>query len=61
MSTLMFALAGLIATAQDRLLARLPKQSPLIKRRTGVLLIVIGVWLVALAVWAEPFARSLAS
>lgn len=52
----MFALAVVIGTAQDEFTSRLRAEAPRIKRWGGVVLMVVGLWLVAIGVWANFFA-----
>ena len=54
---LMFALALLIATAQQRTVQALQAGAPEVKRWGGRVLLVVGAWLIALAVFAGFFAR----
>ena len=53
---LLFAAAFTVARAQEGLLAKLEAHAPAIKRWTGAVLIVIGVWFLALAAFADFFA-----
>jgi hypothetical protein len=53
---LFFLLATLVATAQERTLAVLRDQTIQVKRWGGWVLLGIGSWLLALAIWAEAFA-----
>ena len=57
MALLMFALALLVGAAQERLLDSLKAGTRQIKRWSGALLLVVGAWLIVLAIWAEFFAR----
>lgn len=57
MVVLFFLLAGLVASAQARALAVLRGQTVRVKRWGGAVLIGVGCWLLALAIWAEAFAR----
>jgi len=57
MMLLFFLAAGLVAFAQDRILAVMRAQTVRIKHWGGVILIAVGAWLMALAVWAGLFAR----
>jgi hypothetical protein len=54
---LMLGLAGAIGTAQERLVATLRAGTTQIKRWGGVILILVGIWFIILAIWAETFAR----
>lgn len=53
----MLGLAVAIGTAQERLVATLRAAAPQVKRWGGVILIIVGLWFLALAAWAETFAR----
>lgn len=57
MALLMFVLAILIGTAQQEVVAALKEGTPRIRRWSGAVLLVVGIWLIALAVWADFFAR----
>ena len=54
---LVFILATAVGVAQDRLITNLKRSTHTIKRWSGGVLIVVGVWLLALAIWAAGFAR----
>jgi len=54
---LMFALAVVIATAQQRTVEAVQAGAPAMKRWGGRILLVVGAWLIALAVFAGFFAR----
>jgi uncharacterized protein involved in cysteine biosynthesis len=54
---LMVALAVLVATAQQRTVDALRAGAPAVKRWGGRILLVVGAWLIALAVFAGFFAR----
>ena len=53
----MFSLALLIGAAQERLVDAMRAGTRQIKQWSGVVLLLVGVWLIALAIWAETFAR----
>lgn len=54
---LLFGLAAAVATAQERVVATLQTGVTQIKRWGGVILIAVGLWTLASAIWAEAFAR----
>ena len=47
----------LVGTAQNRLLQPLRAGVQSIKRGGGLVLIVVGIWLMILAIWADAFAQ----
>lgn len=53
----MFSLALLIGAAQERLVDAMRAGTRQIKQWSGVVLLLVGAWLIALAIWAEFFAR----
>lgn len=53
---LMFTLSLAVATAQERMVATLRAHVSDVKRWGGVLLVVVGLWLMALTVFADSFA-----
>jgi hypothetical protein len=57
MALLMFALAFLIGTAQQRVVEALKAGTQQVKQWSGLVLLLVGGWLIALAVWADFFAR----
>ena len=57
MALLMFALAFLIGAAQERVVDALKASTQQVKQWSGVVLLLVGAWLIALAIWAEFFAR----
>lgn len=57
MALLMFGLALLVGAAQERLLDTLKAGTQQIKRWSGVILLVVGAWLIVLAIWADFFAQ----
>jgi cytochrome c biogenesis protein CcdA len=54
---LMFTLALAIATAQDRLVTKLRAHVADVKRWGGIILVLVGLWLFALTVFADFFAE----
>lgn len=54
---LLFGLAAAVATAQERVVSTLQAGVTQIKRWGGVILIAVGLWTLASAVWADEFAR----
>jgi cytochrome c biogenesis protein CcdA len=52
---LMFALALLLAAAQERTAEAMRAGAPAIKRWGGRVLVLVGAWLVALGVFADFF------
>lgn len=57
MALLMFALAILIGAAQQRVVETLKAGTQRVKQWSGLVLLLVGSWLIALAVWADFFAR----
>lgn len=57
MTLLTFALAILVGAAQQRVVDALKEGTRRVKRWSGVILLLVGVWLIALAVWADFFTR----
>lgn len=57
MALLMFALAFLIGAAQQRTVQALKAGTKQVKQWSGLVLVIVGSWLITLAVWAEFFAR----
>jgi len=57
MVALVFTLALVIASANDRVAASMGESAPVIKRWGGRLLLVIGAWFLVLAAFASFFAR----
>lgn len=47
----------LVGTAQNQLLQPLRAEGQSIKRGGGLVLFVVGIWLVILAIWADAFAQ----
>jgi cytochrome c biogenesis protein CcdA len=54
---LLFALALALATAQDRTVRAMREGAPAVKRWGGRILIAVGVWFLALSIFAGFFAR----
>ena len=54
---LMFTLSLAVAGAQDRVVRFLGARSAQVKRWAGWVLIVVGVWLIALTLFADFFSR----
>jgi hypothetical protein len=57
MVLLMFSLSLLIATAQEQIVGALRANVTQVKRWGGVILMFIGLWLIALGIWAKAFAQ----
>jgi len=53
----MFSLALLIGAAQERLVDAMKAGTRQIKQWSGVVMFLVGAWLIVLAIWAELFAR----
>jgi hypothetical protein len=53
----MFALALALAAAQERTVRSMRESAPAVKRWGGRILIAVGIWFIALAVFAHYFAR----
>jgi TRAP-type C4-dicarboxylate transport system permease large subunit len=53
---LAFAAAVTVAVAQERVAGRLTAAAPSMKRWGGVVLVVVGLWFVALGLFAQTFA-----
>lgn len=56
MALLMFALAFFVGTAQQRVVNTLKEETHRVKRWSGIILLLVGAWLIALAIWPELFA-----
>jgi cytochrome c biogenesis protein CcdA len=54
---LLFGLAAAVASAQERVVTTLQASVGQVKRWGGWVLIGIGLWTLALAIWADEFAR----
>lgn len=59
MSALMFLLAFAIALAQENLVARLRVRAGRIKKWGGRIMVLVGMWLIILAIWADFFGQLL--
>lgn len=57
MALLMLSLALLIGTAQQGVVAALKEGTQQVRRWSGAVLLLVGVWLIVLAIWANFFAR----
>lgn len=53
---LLFGLAAAVGAAQQRVVATLHAGAGQVKRWGGAILILVGLWTIALAIWAEQFA-----
>lgn len=53
----MFVLVTAVVTAREKVVARLGASTGRIKRWGGWVLVLVGVWFIALAIWADYFAR----
>jgi len=54
---LIFGLAITIGLAQNEFVTKLRAEAPQVKRWGGVILIVVGLWTIAIGIWAEFFSR----
>ena len=54
---LLLGLAAAVAAAQERIVKTLQASVTQVKRWGGVVLVGIGLWTLALAIWADEFAR----
>ena len=54
---LSFAAALSVAVAQKRVTERIGASAPTVKRWGGYVLMIVGVWFVALGIFADFFAR----
>ena len=54
---LTFGLVYAVATAREAFVDRLRRGTPNVKRWGGGLLVVVGVWMLSLAVFADFFSR----
>lgn len=57
MATLMFGLAVLVGAAQEWVVNMIKAGTSNVRRWSGVVLVGIGLWLLALTIWADLFAR----
>ena len=53
----MFALALLLASAQQRTVSAMRTGAPAIKRWGGAILLLVGAWFITLAAFANTFAH----
>lgn len=53
----MFALALLLASAQQRTISAMQAGAPAIKRWGGAIPLLVGAWFLTLAAFAHPFAH----
>jgi cytochrome c biogenesis protein CcdA len=51
-----FTAAFAVSSAEERTLQRIQAQAPTVKRWGGWILVVVGVWFLVLAVFADNFA-----
>lgn len=54
---LLFGLALAIGTAQEHLVRTLQAGAAQVKHWGGAILILVGLWLIVLAIWADTFAQ----
>ncbi|MGH2694851.1 MAG: hypothetical protein ACRDJJ_08555 [Actinomycetota bacterium] len=54
---LMLVLVSAIGTAQERVVSRLRASPAFVKRWGGWILVLVGGWFLALAMWADFFAQ----
>ena len=59
MALLMFTLAILVGAAQDRVIATLREGTGQMKRWSAFILVIVGAWLIVLAIWADILANLL--
>jgi cytochrome c biogenesis protein CcdA len=57
MTLVLFGLAMAVGLAQEQVVSNLKRSTHAVKRGGGAILILVGAWLVILAVWADVFAR----
>jgi len=53
---LLFGLALAVGTAQDALVEAIRARGPQAKHWGGAILVLVGVWFLILAIWADAFA-----
>lgn len=53
----MFALALSIALAQEQLVATMKARTSKVKQWGGRILILVGIWLIILGIWANAWAQ----
>lgn len=56
---LTFGLAWLTASAQEEVVERLRAGAPTVKRWGGALLVLVGIWILSLAAFADSFSRTI--
>lgn len=54
---LMFGLSLVVVLAQEQVVDALQASAVKIKRWGGGILVLVGIWLIILAIWADAFAR----
>ncbi|MAT82943.1 MAG: hypothetical protein CMD39_01500 [Gammaproteobacteria bacterium] len=54
---LTFSAVLAVATAEERVASRLKARAPAIKKFSGYLVMLVGVWMLALAIFADWFAK----
>ncbi len=54
---LIFGLTLAIGLAQEQFLVRLRAEAPRVKRWGGVILLIVGLWTIAIGIWAEFFSQ----
>lgn len=54
---LIFGLAIAIGTAQTEFITRLRAEAPQVKRWGGFILIIVGLWTIAIGIWAQFFSQ----
>lgn len=54
---LIFGLAIAIGMARNEFVTKLRAEAPQVKRWGGVVLIIVGLWTVAIGIWAEFFSQ----
>lgn len=57
MTLVLFGLTTAVGLAQEQVVSNLKHSTHVIKRGGGAILILIGAWLIILAIWADVFAR----
>jgi hypothetical protein len=55
----MFGLVFAVGTSQEGVIRGLKANTHRIRRWSGVILVLVGTWLIILAIWADAFARIL--
>jgi len=54
---LIFGLAIAIGMAQNEFVTKLRAEAPQVKRWGGVILMIVGLWTIAIGIWAEFFSQ----